>query len=426
MKSSSNLVTNLSTRSSRQDYRPLVDNVGNRASFETCFVTTETQLAPEGDMLVLGFDLRKSMMVHAVLVMQDHYGGQSNSHTTETEYVQNFSLFIGDSQDWRENTMCPGSPFMKYEAGSDGWYYDERTQFHTPGYVWAYGKEAWCNTSGQYVHFVADLKHLAKPYTMSICSVGVMGASYVRSEPLPEQVELMQDEILTVGVPYIYNEFTPEIKFNVATRQASTAALLEFVTIGVDAQGSAVIEINAQGVAAGSYSLHIESYDSDSSESDVAWKSETIKVIVTEKPLSLVLSFPPKQIFATEWTSWELDELAGLSSALRVEVELGSLTPFLVYDKSNYSLVFKGDASTSKFEGSVHNAKITLTSPDDESRETYNQVIIFKTAESNRASVDPDHNSKSGLSDVETSKEAVENVEIISTSEGPKTEVDQT
>ena len=76
---------------------------------------------------------------------------------------------------------------MTTDPGSNGWYWDERTEGnHTPGYVWTYGVEVWCNKPGRFVHIVADLSHLTGPYTMSLCSVGIMGAKYVRDEPLSE------------------------------------------------------------------------------------------------------------------------------------------------------------------------------------------------------------------------------------------------
>ena len=75
---------------------------------------------------------------------------------------------------------------MTTDAGSDGWYYD----VHRGKNVWTYGIEVWCNKPGRYVHIVADLAHLIGDYTMSLCSVGIMGASYVRDEPLPESVEV--------------------------------------------------------------------------------------------------------------------------------------------------------------------------------------------------------------------------------------------
>ena len=80
---------------------------------------------------------------------------------------------------------------MTTDPGSDGWYYDERAEKD----VWTYGIEVWCNLEGQYVHIVADLSHLSGSYTMSLCSVGVMGtlgASWVRDEPLPASIEIFQ------------------------------------------------------------------------------------------------------------------------------------------------------------------------------------------------------------------------------------------
>ena len=78
---------------------------------------------------------------------------------------------------------------MTYDTGSDGWYYDERI----PDYVWTYGIEKWCNMMGQYVHIIADLSHLANgAYEMSLCSVGIMGTSFERNEPVPNYTELAQ------------------------------------------------------------------------------------------------------------------------------------------------------------------------------------------------------------------------------------------
>ena len=78
---------------------------------------------------------------------------------------------------------------MTTDTGSDGWYLDEAW---SDVYVWTYGIEVWCNLEGQYVHIVSDLSHLMPPYKMSLCSVGVMGASLVRDEPLPASIEILQ------------------------------------------------------------------------------------------------------------------------------------------------------------------------------------------------------------------------------------------
>ena len=75
----------------------------------------------------------------------------------------------------------------------DSKYYDVRVGGpRAPGNVWTYGIEVWCNLEGQYVHIVADLSHLSGDYKMSLCSVGIMGASFVRDEPLPASIEILQ------------------------------------------------------------------------------------------------------------------------------------------------------------------------------------------------------------------------------------------
>ena len=59
--------------------------------------------------------------------------------------------------------------------------FGEYTHYGVSGDLWNYGIEIWCNLEGQYVTMVADLAHLTgSVYEMSICSLGVMGAEYVR------------------------------------------------------------------------------------------------------------------------------------------------------------------------------------------------------------------------------------------------------
>ena len=86
-KSAQNLVENLRTRSPRNDFSPIIDSVGNRATFESCFVTTDSEVGPEGDMFELGFDLGKPVLVNAILVAQDQFGGNSHAHSNQNEYL---------------------------------------------------------------------------------------------------------------------------------------------------------------------------------------------------------------------------------------------------------------------------------------------------------------------------------------------------
>ena len=96
---------------------------------------------------------------------------------------------------------------MTTDPGSDGWYWDERDNPDV-GYVWTYGKEVWCNMQGQYVHIVADLTHLIPPYKMSLCNIGIMGASYIRDQPLTEFIEIFEGESIDLTVSHIFNEFS--------------------------------------------------------------------------------------------------------------------------------------------------------------------------------------------------------------------------
>ena len=75
---------------------------------------------------------------------------------------------------------------------------DDSANYHTWVYggstyenVWNFGKEVWCNLEGRYMHIVADLNHLAgQGYTMTLCSIGIMGTQYVRDQTLPETLEI--------------------------------------------------------------------------------------------------------------------------------------------------------------------------------------------------------------------------------------------
>ena len=80
------MVENIRIRSPRNDLSPIIDSLGNRATFESCFVTTDAEVGPEGDQFELALDLGKPMMVNAILVAQDQFNGYSDDHTDKNEY----------------------------------------------------------------------------------------------------------------------------------------------------------------------------------------------------------------------------------------------------------------------------------------------------------------------------------------------------
>ena len=68
-------------RSPKSDYAPIIDDQGNKADFNSCFVTNEAKVAFNNHLYVLTFDLGKPMMQNAVLIVQDQYSGNSAAHT---------------------------------------------------------------------------------------------------------------------------------------------------------------------------------------------------------------------------------------------------------------------------------------------------------------------------------------------------------
>ena len=196
-------------------------------------------------------------MVNAIVIAQDFFNGFSDdSSLNPSKSFQNFHLYIGNTPDPTKSQQCPGGPFMTLDAWSDGWYKDRRTSTD----VWTFGIEKWCNMEGQYVHIVADLSHLVTTtYEMSLCSVGIMGTSFERSEPVPNHTELTQGESNEIPVPHIFDEYRISTGLRINLRQTASAAL-PFVTISEEAERS-IVRIDSIGLEIGDYALHLESFD---------------------------------------------------------------------------------------------------------------------------------------------------------------------
>ena len=67
----SNLLSNLSTRTSGNDLEAVIGLNKSLASFESCFKTTDVELASADHKLVLTFDLTQTLFVHAILLVED-------------------------------------------------------------------------------------------------------------------------------------------------------------------------------------------------------------------------------------------------------------------------------------------------------------------------------------------------------------------
>ena len=88
---------------------------------------------------------------------------------------------------------------------SSSFTYGEYTAKGVSGNFWNYGVEIWCNLEGQYVTLVADLADLSgQSYEMSICSLGVMGAEYVRDTEIPSVIEVRNNENQIITIANLY------------------------------------------------------------------------------------------------------------------------------------------------------------------------------------------------------------------------------
>lgn len=140
---------------------------------------------------------------------------------------------------------------------------------------------------------------------MSLCSVGIMGASYVRDASLPETIEVHQGETVTIDVPYVYDEFAPgrePLKINL--RQSRSSSQLRFVSFQETSEQVTKVLIDSRGVPAGDYELRFESIDSESSI-QTALKTDTILIsLLTDKlsPNLVNIVIPADQ--PSSWSVW--------------------------------------------------------------------------------------------------------------------------
>ena len=112
---------------------------------------------------------------------------------------------------------------------------------------------------------------------MSLCSFGIFGTSYIRDEPLPDTLELVRGQSMTLRVLHIYSEYDIGTTHEINLRQPASSPL-SFVMLTEQASQTAV-KINSEGLALGDYLLYLESFDTLSTIFTTL-KMDTIIVIV--------------------------------------------------------------------------------------------------------------------------------------------------
>lgn len=202
--------------------------------------------------------------------------------------LQNFEIHIGDNSDYSQNSKCAGGPFLRVDDINS--YYFDRFAYDknaSPsafgrGYVWKYGIEKFCNLEGRYMHIVADLNHLTHHdyYTMTICSLGIMGTKYVRDgDALPSTMELHQGQTISLQVPHIYSAYPIGNTLKIDLRLGSSSTPMPKIVQMTRQSSSVDITIDAIGVPVGAYELVLESFDANSKVQSTL-KKDVIKVNV--------------------------------------------------------------------------------------------------------------------------------------------------
>ena len=134
---------------------------------------------------------------------------------------------------------------------------------------------------GQYTFFVAKGLPTNASAQVSICTVGVFGTRYVRSETLTTNFVITAGSQAVLTVQDVYAEDTIADTLSISTRQ-KTSSTLSFVTL-VNSALSTDVTINASSLPARAapYSLVLESTDDYSALPSLVLKTDTVNIYVT-------------------------------------------------------------------------------------------------------------------------------------------------
>ena len=157
-----------------------------------------------------------------------------------------------------------------------------------PEGMWKFGHEAWCNMEGRYLTIVADLSSQAgktstlapRGYEMSLCHLGLFGALYKRTTPVPSSLEVLIGSPATLDVEKITADATTPITntLDITLRQKAGTEL-SWITFTQDSLVTKVKFAPDASVAPGDYTVVLESFDQAGGVYS-ALKTDTIAVKV--------------------------------------------------------------------------------------------------------------------------------------------------
>ena len=109
---------------------------------------------------------------------------------------------------------------------------------------------------GIYTFFVA---YAPPSESVTLCDTAVVGTAYIRDEPLPETIEIISGNSITLIVPHVYPMDTIgnvlDIDFRLSVDSEFTSVLL------TNSATDTEVIIDATGATPGTFTLKLESYD---------------------------------------------------------------------------------------------------------------------------------------------------------------------
>ena len=91
---------------------------------------SKVELSASGFKLVLGFKFNDPVFMHAITIVADMFNGISYAHSNTNELLQNYDIYIGENENYSQNTRCAGGPFLKIND-PNSYVFDDFAAFST-------------------------------------------------------------------------------------------------------------------------------------------------------------------------------------------------------------------------------------------------------------------------------------------------------
>ena len=134
--------------------------------------------------------------------------------------------------------------------------------------------------SGEYTFYVA---HTLPTESITLCDTAVIGTTFIRDVPVAENLEFQAGSTATLSVSHIYAADTIGNVLAINLRLASDSELTTSSVSLVNDPTATEVTIDTTGIAAGTYSLKLESIDENSGVFSTL-KTDIVTIVVVGSP----------------------------------------------------------------------------------------------------------------------------------------------